>query len=75
MKWRIARVMLVPIPNARINIGIRLCASTERKSKVLSSLVKISQNNIESAVNFKNLQWYLPSEKQYTTVINSNNVT
>jgi hypothetical protein len=75
MKWRIARVMLVPIPNARMEIGIRLCASTERKSKVLSSLVKISHNNMASAVNFKNLQWYLPSEKQYTTVINSNKGT
>ena len=67
-----ARVMLVPIPNARMLSGIRLWAATDKKSRLLSNLDKKSAKNIDNAVCFIYLQWYFPSEKQYITTQPSN---
>ena len=39
--------MLVVIPIANIDMGIKLCAVTERKLNELSNLVKTSLNKIE----------------------------
>lgn len=48
--------MLVVIPIANIDMGIKLCAVTERKLKELSNLDIVSLNNIHKAVYFINLQ-------------------